>query len=477
MWERMSNFFSLSGKRKTQSPETPDSEAEAHEEKPPSSKYDDLSLNDKRKLYKCGKDYVTLDKIQSWPEYRQKNLYSIYGKQENRPEKPMFEVNETLNEKISLWQGDITILEIDAIVNAANNSLLGGGGVDGCIHRAAGSSLRDECAGLHGCSTGDAKISSGHKLPAKYIIHTVGPIGRQENLLKSCYMKCLHLVKKHDVRSVAFCCISTGIYGYPIYDASCVALETVRKWLEEEDDEGKKNADLVDRIIFCVFLGGDLDIYKLLMPRYFPSDDKHDQRGDHEVEEDDDKDIGEGEQPSRGDEDTEEMKGNDDKEVEDQGSGVVEEDVAEKEKDKKDENLTPKDEKAKERNWKEDPGSDGQQSDSKEEKEGRKKDDKEVLDSISGRKEEAAIEGKHSTEEEVEGNKVDEKELQASVPDAARLEELLESPRDEPMRVLNEEMDQNPPPDDQDSEKKVEEEASDSTKGQGGKPACGSCII
>ncbi|KAL9954613.1 hypothetical protein ACROYT_G042177 [Oculina patagonica] len=240
--------------------------------------------------------------------------------QGQKPKEPAFDVDENLNEKISLWQGDITTLEIDAIVNAANNSLLGGGGVDGCIHRAAGQTLRQECASLDGCSTGDAKISSGHKLPAKYVIHTVGPIGKQERQLKSCYKRCLRLVQKHGIRTVAFCCISTGIYGYPIYDASCVALHTVRKWLQSEDEEGKKNADIVDRIIFCVFLGGDLDVYKHLLPRYFPSADKHDQelessdqQGDGaEVEEDavkekEDKDVHETEGEGETKEETEDI--------------------------------------------------------------------------------------------------------------------------------------------------------------------------
>ncbi|CAH3179560.1 unnamed protein product, partial [Porites evermanni] len=214
-------------------------------------------------------------------------------------EKPSFAVNELLNEKVSLWQGDITSLEIDAIVNAANNSLLGGGGVDGCIHRAAGSTLRKECAALNGCSTGDAKITSGwHKLPAKYVIHTVGPFGKQEKPLRSCYKRCLGLVKKYGLRTVAFCCVSTGIYGYPIYDASCVALNTVRKWLEDEEKDGKKNAELVDRIIFCVFLGGDLEVYQRLLPRFFPSEDKYDQASEQEQEED----TGETETDSKEDE-------------------------------------------------------------------------------------------------------------------------------------------------------------------------------
>lgn len=277
-------FCRFHGKRKTESPENP--EGSESGKKSPWSKFDDFPLDEKRKLYRCGKDYVTLKNIPTWSEYLQENSYAIYKRKGKTKEKPLFDVNETLNEKVSLWQGDITSLEVDAIVNAANNSLLGGGGVDGCIHRAAGSSLRQECTTLNGCETGDAKITSGHKLPAKYVIHTVGPIGKQEKQLRNCYSKCLHLVKKFGIRSVAFCCVSTGIYGYPIFDASSVALKTVRKWLEFKDEEGNKNADRVDRIIFCVFLGGDLEVYQHLLPRYFPSALKIEQQSDQEEDQD-----------------------------------------------------------------------------------------------------------------------------------------------------------------------------------------------
>ncbi|XP_068683010.1 ADP-ribose glycohydrolase MACROD1-like isoform X1 [Montipora foliosa] len=279
----MASFF-WPGKRKADTPENAGTETDENETKSPSwRKYDDLPLDQKRKLYRCGRDFVTLKNIPTWSEYMRENAFVFHKKREQEvpsvvawlkgkiKEEPRFDVNETLNEKISLWKGDITSLEIDAIVNAANNSLLGGGGVDGCIHRAAGSTLRQECAQLNGCKTGDAKITSGHKLPAKHVIHTVGPIGKQEKLLTKCYKRCLQLVKKHGLRSVAFCCVSTGIYGYPIYDASCVALKTVRSWLESEDDEGNKHLDLVDRIIFCIFLKEDLDVYQHLFPKYFPS--------------------------------------------------------------------------------------------------------------------------------------------------------------------------------------------------------------
>ncbi|XP_031459177.1 ADP-ribose glycohydrolase MACROD2 isoform X1 [Phasianus colchicus] len=224
-----------------------------------------MTLEERRKEYLRG--YVALKDIPMWmEEMRSKN------ESDGENAKEDVQGKRSLSEKVSLYRGDITLLEVDAIVNAANSSLLGGGGVDGCIHRAAGPCLLAECRNLSGCETGQAKITCGYDLPAKYVIHTVGPIARghitdthKENLA-SCYKSSLKLAKENSIRSLAFPCISTGIYGFPNEPAADIALTTTKEWLS-------KNHNEVDRIIFCVFLEVDYKIFKKKMGEFFPIDD------------------------------------------------------------------------------------------------------------------------------------------------------------------------------------------------------------
>jgi len=161
--------------------------------------------------------------------------------------------------KIEIVMGDITQQHVDAIVNAANHSLLGGGGVDGAIHRAAGPQLVEECRHINGCETGDAKITNGYNLPAKFVIHTVGPIyGRdpgEAELLASCYRKCLGIARVRQLKSIAFPSISTGAFGYPIHEASRIALRTTRDLLEAEPGT-------LERVVFVTFGQSDYRAYQ-----------------------------------------------------------------------------------------------------------------------------------------------------------------------------------------------------------------------
>lgn len=167
-------------------------------------------------------------------------------------------MNTPLSQRMQVVRGDITKLEVDAIVNAANERLAPGGGVDGAIRRAAGPELNEACQRLGGCPPGEARITPGFRLPARYVIHTVGPIyrGGQQNeakVLRSCYLQSLRLAEENGLRSIAFPCISTGVYGYPKAEACDIAVQTVSEWLQEHA--------LPEVVIFCCFDEEDYRLY------------------------------------------------------------------------------------------------------------------------------------------------------------------------------------------------------------------------
>lgn len=165
--------------------------------------------------------------------------------------------------KLSAVRADITTLDMDAIVNAANSSLLGGGGVDGAIHRAAGPQLLEECKTLGGCPAGEARLTQGYRLPARHVIHTVGPVWHggaegETELLASCYRTSLELATENAIRTIAFPGISTGVYGYPVAEAAEIAVSTSRTFTDD-------NPGQIDEVTFCCFSDGDLQIYQQLL--------------------------------------------------------------------------------------------------------------------------------------------------------------------------------------------------------------------
>ena len=164
--------------------------------------------------------------------------------------------------KIEIVQGDITRIHVDAIVNAANTSILGGGGVDGAIHRVAGSKLLEECKTIGSCKTGEARITKAYNLPSKFVIHTVGPIWRggnnqEDELLAKCYVNSLLTAVQYEIKSIAFPSISTGVYSFPIEKASRIAVKTVRDFL------GNNNS--IERVLFVCFMKDVFEIYKKLI--------------------------------------------------------------------------------------------------------------------------------------------------------------------------------------------------------------------
>lgn len=256
-----------------------------------------MTTTEKRNLFYADTDYVQLDEIARWTDFCTTNARQLKelcplaaaaaedGGGLAMYDRFRFEVDETLNAKVSPFVGDITTLEVDGIVNAASNSLLGGKGIDGAIHKAAGKQLVNECRALEGCKTGDAKTTAGYQLPAKYVVHTVGPRTRDAATLRSCYVSCMREMVRHGMRSIAFCCISTGVYGYPHERAVHVALRTVRRCLERM--KRSKKIDQVDRVLFCLFRSVDVTLYQRWMQVYFPTQVAEDEAMEA-IEDDDD---------------------------------------------------------------------------------------------------------------------------------------------------------------------------------------------
>ena len=171
--------------------------------------------------------------------------------------------------KLNIVQGDITKLEVDAIVNAANNTLLGGGGVDGAIHRAGGPIILEQCKKIGGCPTGEARITTAGNMPSKYVIHTVGPIYKdgtkgEDKLLYNAYYNSMKLAKEYHLKSIAFPSISTGAYGYPKREAGKIAIEAVMNFLDDED--------YIEEVYFVLFSHKDYQLYKNLLDQSFKSE-------------------------------------------------------------------------------------------------------------------------------------------------------------------------------------------------------------
>eukprot|EP01006_Ploeotia_vitrea_P027046 TRINITY_DN59926_c0_g1_i1.p1 TRINITY_DN59926_c0_g1~~TRINITY_DN59926_c0_g1_i1.p1 ORF type:complete len:287 (+),score=33.46 TRINITY_DN59926_c0_g1_i1:45-905(+) len=206
-----------------------------------------------------------------------KNRRTVDWKKEKLPS-TVHTFDPILNTKISLVRYDITRISVDAVVNAANGGMMGGGGIDGAIHAAAGPQLKMELAKLMSkretkrVPSGSTVLSQGHKLPAKHILHTVGPIYSKQKAktclqqLISCYTSCLDLAAENGLRSIAFCSIGTGVFHYPRVEAAQVALATTREWLE-------KHPDVIDRVLFVVFMDDAVEVYQQLLPHYFPKQD------------------------------------------------------------------------------------------------------------------------------------------------------------------------------------------------------------
>jgi len=260
-------------KKKQEAKNTNTTETKSEENKEENKEEKKEEIKEEKKEPEEKKSALNEEEIQRKQRKEERRVKELEMIRKEREEEDIpltkYDGSDEINKKVCLIRGDITTLELDAIINAANKSLLGGGGIDGAIHKAAGDMLYNECAKLHGCDTGHSKITRGHNLPASFVIHTVGPVGRDQKALTSCYKTCMELTLQNEIKTIALCGISTGIYGYPLYAATHVALNTLREWLNDEQNRSK-----VDLIVFCTYLPKELVCYEKLMPLYFPPPDQ-----------------------------------------------------------------------------------------------------------------------------------------------------------------------------------------------------------
>ena len=206
---------------------------------------------------------VNYEDLPTWTEIAEKVMKEVPLED---GDKPHYKPNKEINDKIAFWfGGNSAVLKCDAVVNAANSYLAAGGGICGVLHSAAGYELQTACDEIGYTETGKAALTPGFKLPAKYVIHAVGPIGEHPEALKSAYQSTLDYIDGDKIKSIGFCCISTGIYGYPIEPATHVALDTCRKFLENPENLAK-----TDRLIFVIYNRRDISVYKRLTQLYFP---------------------------------------------------------------------------------------------------------------------------------------------------------------------------------------------------------------
>lgn len=211
---------------------------------------------------------TTLAEIQTWSDSFSENRRELEETVTGEEGGETFQVDSEINDKVSMYQCDITCLKVDGIVRSTNPSLDSSEGISGAIGKAAGTNLMREIKTLNGCCLGKAVTTKGYLLPAKYIVHTVGPHSEDDQMLESCYRECLKQMRVMSMKSLAFCCISAGHAGYPLEKAVVVAIKSVRKWLEELKREGLM--DEIDRIIFCLYSDVDTAIYNYWMQVFFP---------------------------------------------------------------------------------------------------------------------------------------------------------------------------------------------------------------